>query len=181
MQKQTKEVYEDVAIPKLVEEFGIKNKHAIPKPQKVVINIGIGDASKSKETLEKVKQDLSAITGQMPSVRLAKKSVASFSVREGMPVGLKVTLRGPRMYAFLDRLIHIAMPRIRDFRGVSRNSFDAEGNYNIGLSDYAVFPEIDFAKSTGKGLQVTIVTNAKSKDQSFRLLELIGIPFEKID
>ncbi len=181
MQKLTKEIYETVALPKLVEEFGIKNKHALPKMEKIVVNMGIGNATKSKEVLEKAKQDLAAITGQSPSVRLAKKSVASFSVREGMPVGLKVTLRGPKMYAFFDRLIHVAMPRIRDFRGISRKSFDAEGNYNIGLVDYAVFPEIDFAKSTGKGLQITIVTTTKDKNQSLRLLELIGMPFEKLE
>lgn len=174
-----KEKYENEVIPTLLREFGIKNKMAVPKVEKVVINVGIGEISKNKELIEAVKKDLASITGQMPQVRQAKKSVAGFGVRRGMIVGLKVTLRKNRMYSFLDKLFSIVLPRLRDFRGVPLKNFDERGNYTLGFVDAAVFPEIDPAKSQLKGLEVTIVTNSKDQQKSKRMLELMGMPFEK--
>lgn len=171
--------YQQEIIPLLKKEFGAKNDMAIPKISKIVINTGIGDAAKNKEGFEQMKKDLAAITGQMPSVRAAKVSVASFSLRQGMPVGLKVTLRGNRMYDFLDKLVSIVLPRLRDFRGVSLKSFDKNGNYSLGISGHTVFPEIDLIKSSARGLEVTIVTSVNDVEKSRKLLELLGIPFAK--
>lgn len=171
--------YQQEIIPLLKKEFGVKNDMAVPKLSKIVINTGFGDAGKNKEGFEQMKKDLAAITGQMPSVRAAKVSVASFSLREGMPVGLKVTLRGSRMYDFLDKLITIVLPRLRDFRGVSLKSFDKHGNYSLGISGHTVFPEIDLIKSGARGLEVTIVTSVDDVEKSRKLLELLGMPFEK--
>lgn len=163
----------------LMKEFGIKNIQAVPSLKKVVINSGIGLAAKNKELIQQIKSDIGLISGQLPSVRSATVSVASFNVRKGMPVGVKVTLRGERMYAFVDRLFSIVLPRFRDFRGVSLSSFDQDGNYTLGIPDHTVFPEIDLAKSKSFGIEVTFVTNAKSKEKGKRLLELLGMPFEK--
>jgi len=163
----------------LAEEFGITNPEALPKITKVVINMGIGEAAKNKEVLEAAKKDLAAISGQMPAVRPAKLSVASFGIRRGMPVGLKVTLRGDRMYSFLDKLFSINLPRLRDFRGVSPTSFDKSGNYTLGLVEDTVFPEVDIARSQPRGLEITIVVNTKNVELSKRLLELLGMPFKK--
>lgn len=174
-----REKYEEEIVPQLAKELGTKNSLAIPKITKIVVNMGIGAASKNKELLNQARGDLAAITGQMPSVRQAKVSVASFSLRRGMPVGLKVTLRGNRMYDFLDKVISIVLPRLRDFRGVSLKSFDKSGNYSLGIREHIVFPEIDLSKSSAKGLEITIVTNTRNKEISKRLLELIGMPFEK--
>lgn len=171
--------YEKEIIPVFVKKFGIKNKMAMPRITKVVVNMGIGDTSKNKEVREKIVRDLTAICGQAPSVRPAKVSVASFSIREGDLVGLKVTLRGERMYAFLEKLFVIVLPRLRDFRGLSRKSFDKHGNYTLGLEEHTVFPEIDLAKSVARGLEVTIVTSAGNRKKSEKLLELLGMPFEK--
>jgi large subunit ribosomal protein L5 len=176
-----KEKYNNEILPKLREELAIKNVHAVPKLVKVVVNMGMGDMSKSKELSEQAKQDLASITGQAPSVREARISVASFGIRQGMPVGLKVTLRGERMYSFLDRFFSIVLPRIRDFRGVSGKAFDKGGNYTLGLVEHTVFPEIDIAKSKPLGMEITIVTTAKEPEGSKKLLELLGMPFEKID
>ena len=173
-QKYEKEIRKSLSV-----EFGIDNSLAIPKITKVVVNIGVGEASKNKEVLESTKKDLAAITGQMPSTRNAKVSVASFGIRRGMPVGLKVTLRGERMYSFLDKLFSINLPRLRDFRGVPVKSFDKYGNYTLGLIEYSVFPEIDLASTQAKGLEITIVTNTNNVDMSKRLLELLGMPFAK--
>lgn len=173
--------YEKEIVPALMKEMGVKNKLAVPRITKVVVNAGVGDAVKNKELMKQVKNDLAAVCGQMPAVRQAKVSVASFSVREGMPVGLKSTLRDDKKYDFLDKLISVVLPRLRDFRGVSVKSFDKQGNYSLGIEEHIVFPEIDMTKSSPRGLQVTIVTNAKEKKWAVRLLELIGMPFEKDD
>ncbi len=171
--------YEKEITPVFVKEFGIKNKMAIPKITKVVVNMGIGDTSKNKEVREKIVNDLTAICGQTPSIRAARVSVASFSIREGDLVGLKVTLRGERMYAFLEKLFAIVLPRLRDFRGLSRKSFDEHGNYTLGIEEHTVFPEIDLTKSSARGLEVTIVTSTNEKKEAAKLLELLGMPFAK--
>lgn len=173
------EKYEKEIIPILQKEFEIKNKLATPKLTKIVVNMGIGEASKNKEILKQAREDMAQITGQAPSVRQAKLSVASFSIREGVPVGLKSTLRKEKMYDFLQKLITIVLPRLRDFRGVPLSSFDKQGNYNLGVADYSVFPEIDLAKSGCRGLQITMVVNSQDAKQSKRLLTLLGMPFEK--
>ena len=174
-----KEKYDSEVLPKLMEEFDIDNRMAVPKITKVTLNMGIGDTLKNKELLDAAKKDLAVISGQAVSVRTAKLSVASFGIRRGMSVGLKVTLRGQKMWAFLDRLLSIVLPRFRDFRGVSLKSFDNFGNYTLGIAEHIVFPEIDFSKSHARGLEVTISTNAKSTKISQRMLELLGMPFEK--
>lgn len=164
----------------LAKEFGIKNNLALPKIVKVVVNTGIGEANKHKELLQQAIADLAIITGQKPSIRKAKISVASFGLRKGMPVGLKVTLRKDRMYVFLEKLFSVVLPRLRDFRGVPKKSFDKYGNYTIGLEEHTVFPEIDLTKAMRTfGLEITIVTSTKDKKKSERLLELLGMPFEK--
>jgi large subunit ribosomal protein L5 len=173
------EIYQKQALPKMSEEFGIKNSMALPKITKVVVNMGVGAAAKNKEELQQYQKDLAIITGQQPSVRNAKASVASFSLRQGMPVGLKTTLRKERMYSFLDRLMSVVLPRLRDFRGVSAGSFDKNGNYTLGIEQHIVFPEIDAVKSKPHGLEITIVTNTNETEKAKRLLELLGFPFEK--
>ncbi len=178
--QRLKEKYNSEVTPKLMEEFDIDNEMAVPKITKVTLNMGIGDTLKNKELLETVKKDLSVISGQAPSMRAAKVSVASFGIRRGMTVGLKVTLRADKMWAFLDRLFSIILPRFRDFRGVPLKSFDMFGNYTLGITEHIVFPEIDFSKSQPRGLEVTITTNTKNTKISQRMLELLGMPFEKI-
>jgi large subunit ribosomal protein L5 len=164
----------------LAKEFDIKNKHAVPGLIKVVLNMGIGAASKNQQQMDLLKHDFAQITGQAPSVRNAKLSIASFNLRAGMPVGLSVTLRKERMYSFLDRLFSIVLPRLRDFRGVPLKSFDKEGNYTLGFEEHTVFPEIDPTKSAAPhGFEATIVTSAKDPNQAKRLLELLGCPFQK--
>lgn len=176
-----KEKYQKEVTEKLSKKLNISNKMAIPKLKKVVINMGVGGALKSKELMAQLKRDLMVISGQMPSDRQARVSVASFSIRRGVVVGLKVTLRGERMYSFLDRLFSIVLPRIRDFRGVSKTSFDKTGNYTLGIEEHPVFPEIDITKSQPHGLEITIVTSSKNKEESFELLSHLGMPFEKED
>jgi large subunit ribosomal protein L5 len=174
-----KEKYEKEVCPKLASEFDIKNKMALPKLVKVVINAGVGDTLKDKALLDQARDDVKAISGQMPQIRKAKVSVASFGVRRGMNVGLKVTLRKERMYSFLDRLFSIVLPRLRDFRGVSEKSFDKDGNYTLGIVEHNVFPEIDVTKSHIRGLEITIVTKTKNVEESRKLLEYLGMPFTK--
>lgn len=176
-----KEKYQKEVAPKIQKEFAIENVNAVPKVTKVVVNIGMGDMSKNKELSEQMKQDLATITGQAPSVRLARNSIASFAIRRGMPVGLKVTLRGTRMYSFLDRLFSIVLPRLRDFRGISATGFDKSGNYTLGMSEHTVFPEIDIAKSKPVGLEITVVTTAKNEQEALMLLTELGMPFEKAE
>ena len=179
MSNRLKEKYEKEVIKKLAEDLGTKNRMAIPRVMKVVINMGIGDTLKDKEKLENLKKDLSAITGQMPQIRKAGISVASFAIRRGMTVGLKITLRKEKMYSFLDKLFSVVLPRLRDFRGVPLKNFDAHGNYTLGLDEHTVFPEIDTAKSYPHGMEITIVTNSKNKENSVQLLTYLGMPFEK--
>ncbi len=181
MVNRLKEKYDKEVSKKLMDELGVKNKMALPRLTKVVVNMGVGDTLKNKEALAGYKKDLMAITGQMPSVRTARISVASFAIRRGMNVGLKVTLRGGRMYSFLDKLFSIVFPRLRDFRGISTKSFDNSGNYTLGFVDHTVFPEIDITKSQSHGLEITIVTKGGDKDKSLKLLTYLGMPFEKDD
>ncbi|WP_237226496.1 50S ribosomal protein L5 [Rubinisphaera sp. JC750] len=174
------EKYRNEIVPSLQEELGRKNIHSLPRVEKVVLNMGIGKAIQDRKRLEEAVVHLGQISGQKPQITRAKKSIANFRLREGMEVGCRVTLRGPQMYEFLDRLITLALPRVRDFRGVSRTAFDGNGNYSMGLSEQMVFPEIDAdnAKYT-QGLNITIVTSARNNDEARTLLTKIGIPFRK--
>lgn len=174
------EKYQKEIKPVLISEFAIKNVMAVPNVTKIVINAGTGDLYKTKEAYQKFTADFAAITGQKPKVQPARISVAGFNLRAGTPVGLSVTLRGRKMYDFLEKLISVVLPRLRDFRGVSLKSFDNVGNYTIGMHEHTVFPEIDLAKvDKPRSLEVTIVSNTKNKELSKRLLELLGMPFEK--
>lgn len=180
MKTRLKEKYEKEIRGILAKEFGIKNIYAIPVVEKVVVNMGVGNLSKNQQQMDALKHDLAALTGQTPSVRNAKVSIASFSLRAGMPVGLSITLRGDRMYSFLDRLFSIVLPRLRDFRGVPLKSFDKMGNYTIGFNEHTVFPEIDTTKSaSAHGFEVSIINSSADVEKSKRLLELLGCPFEK--
>src|SRR5216110_266381 len=164
--------------PALQKELELKNPMAVPHLHKIVVNMGVGEATQNAKVLDPAVGELGQITGQKPVVTKAKKSIAAFKVREGMPIGAMVTLRGDRMYEFLDRLINVVLPRVRDFRGVSTKSFDGRGNYTLGLRDQLIFPEIDYAKVDKlKGMNVTIVTTARSDDQGRALLRHLGMPF----
>lgn len=172
--------FQEEVSPKLSQEFGLTNRMSVPKVTKVVVNMGIGDLRDEKQGQEQIITDLGKIVGQKPSPRKAKKSIAGFGIREGQVVGAAATLRGVRMYNFLEKLFNIVLPRLRDFRGVSRSSFDQAGNYTLGLTEHTVFPEIDLGKvNKTRGLEVVIVTNTKDKNQAERLLEEMGMPFEK--
>ncbi len=174
-EKYIKEVKEELA-----KDLNIKNSFAVPKLEKVVLNMGVGALSKNQQQMDALKKDLATITGQAPSIRNARVSIASFSLREGMPVGLSVTLRKEKMYSFIDRLFSVVLPRLRDFRGVSAKSFDGRGNYTLGFAEHTVFPEIDSTKSASPhGMEISIVTTAKNASETKRLLELLGMPFEK--
>jgi large subunit ribosomal protein L5 len=165
---------------KIQSEFGIKNPMAVPKIEKVVLNMGMGEAISNAKILDAAVEELSQITGQKPVVTKAKKSIASFKLREGQSIGTMVTLRGDKMYEFLDRLINIALPRVRDFRGVPSKSFDGRGNFTLGVRDHFIFPEIDIAKvDKSKGMNITIVTTAKDDEQARYLLRELGMPFGK--
>lgn len=173
-----KNMLRDEVIPTLREEFGYANVNQVPRLTKVVVNIGLGEALQNAKALENATNDLAIITGQRPIVTRAKKSIASFKLREDNPIGLKVTLRGNRMWAFMDRLINIALARQRDFRGVSPDSFDGRGNYTLGLSEQLVWPEIDYDKiDKVRGMEINIVTTAKTDEEGRRLLDLLGMPF----
>jgi len=173
-----KERYVSEAVPALKSEFGYKNVMQVPRLEKIVVNIGLGEALANAKAIDAAVGDLSLITGQRPVVTKAKKSIATFKVREGNPIGAKVTLRGARMWEFLERLTRVALPRIRDFRGVSGKAFDGRGHYTLGLKEQLSFPEIEFDKIDRlRGLEVTIVTTAKSDEESKRLLALLGMPF----
>ncbi len=175
-----KELYEKEIKKQLMDEFKIKNPMAIPALKKININVGIGNALKNKELKESLVKDFSLIAGQKLSERKAKLSVATFAIREGMVVGLAVTIRKERMYDFFDKFVNIVLPRLRDFRGVKRTSFDKNGSYTLGLTDHTVFPEIDITKAApAHGMEITFVTNAGSKEKGERLMELLGMPFIK--
>lgn len=169
-------------MPKLKEEFGLENSLAVPKVAKVVINMGIGASRDSEEEQQKILEELALIAGQKPNLRQARKSIAGFGIRRGQVVGVAVTLRGRRMYDFLQKLFNIVLPRLRDFRGVSKKSFDVNGNYTLGMTEHTVFPEIDLGKvNKVRSLEVTIVTNTRDRGKAERLLEEMGMPFEKED
>jgi large subunit ribosomal protein L5 len=173
-----RERYEKDVAPALKKEFGYPNVMAIPRIRKVVVNMGLGDATQNAKIVDTGADELSRITGQRPVVTKAKKSIAQFKVRKGMPIGTMVTLRGERMWEFLDRLIAVALPRVRDFRGVSPRGFDGRGNYTLGLKDQLLFPEIDYMKvDKARGMNISVVTTARTDEESRKLLQLLGMPF----
>ncbi len=172
--------YREEVIPEMMKEFGYSNVMQAPRLEKIVLNVGLGEAISNAKALESAVSDLTAITGQRPVVTRAKKSIAAFKLRAGMPVGATVTLRGPRMYEFLDRLVAITLPRIRDFRGVSPNSFDGRGNYTMGLREQIMFPEIEYDQiDKVRGLEISIVTTARTDEEGRRLLAQLGMPFAR--
>ena len=175
-----KEQYKAEVAPALYKKFGYKSTMQIPKIDKVVVNVGCGEARENAKILEAVCSDLAAITGQKAIITIAKKSVANFKLREGMIIGAKVTLRGERMYEFVDKLFNIALPRVRDFRGINANSFDGRGDYNLGIREQLIFPEIEYDKiDKVRGMDITFVTTAKTDEEAKELLTLMGAPFEK--
>jgi large subunit ribosomal protein L5 len=180
MAPRLKERYEKEVAPALVEVLGLKNVMQVPRVEKVILNIGVGEALDNAKALDSAVEDLSIIAGQKPVVTRARKSIANFKLREGRSIGVKVTLRGERLWSFLDRLMNIALPRMRDFRGVSPNSFDGRGNYTMGFREQLVFPEIDYDKiDQVRGFEVTIVTSAKNDDEGRALLSMLGMPFKR--
>ncbi len=175
-----KEMYTNEVAPALMSKFSYKSTMQIPKLEKVVINIGMGEAKENPKAIEAAAADLAAITGQKPVITKAKKSVANFKLREGMNIGLKVTLRADKMYEFVDRLFNVALPRVRDFRGINPNSFDGRGNYALGIKEQLIFPEIDYDKIDKiRGMDIIFVTTAKTDEESRELLSLMGAPFSK--
>ena len=174
------EKYRKEIVPSLKEEFSYKNIMEVPRLEKVVVNMGVKEARDDVKVIDQLATDIGLITGQKPLVTKAKKSIAGFKVRQGMPIGIKVTLRGKQMYEFIDRLFNIAMPRIRDFRGCSTNSFDRTGNYTLGIQEQTIFPEIEFDRvKIVKGMDITFVTSASNKEEAKKLLEKLGLPFRK--
>jgi large subunit ribosomal protein L5 len=174
-----KEKYKDEVVPKLMDEFEYGNVHEVPRLEKIVVNMGVGEAAVDKKQLDGALEDLSIVTGQKPKVTRARKSIASFKLREGMPIGAKVTLRGDRMWEFFDRLLSTAIPRVRDFRGLPTKSFDGRGNYTMGVTEQLIFPEIDYDKIDQiRGMEVTFVTTAETDEEGLRLLSLMGMPFK---
>ncbi len=175
-----KEKYLKETVPALMKRFGYKNVMQVPKLEKIVINVGMGEAIQNVKTLDAVSTDLTAITGQKPVIRRAKKSISNFKLKAGVPIGCSITLRKSRMYEFFDRLVNVTMPRIRDFRGTSPHSFDGRGNYNLGMTEQIIFPEIDYDKVDKiRGMNITIATTAKTDEEGFELLKSMGMPFRK--
>jgi large subunit ribosomal protein L5 len=178
MSARLKEKYQKEVIPALAKEFGYKNMMAVPRLEKIVVNMGLGEATANAKIVDTGADELARITGQKPVTRRAKKSIAAFKVRKGMPIGAMVTLRGERMWEFLDRLMSIALPRVRDFKGVTPRGFDGRGNYTLGLRDQLLFPEIDYMKvDKARGMNVSVVTTAKTDQEARKLLQFIGMPF----
>ncbi len=173
------EKFRNEIIPKMIETFSFKNRMAVPRLEKIVVNMGVGEATSDIKILEKAMEELATITGQKPILRRSKKAIANFKIRQGQPIGCKVTLRRRIMYEFLDRLISIALPRIRDFRGISPDSFDESGNYTMGITEQSIFPEIDYDRvSRMQGMDITfVIKNVKAKEQARELLKLFGMPF----
>ena len=172
------ERYRKEIVPALQKEFGYSNPMAIPRLRKVVVNIGVGEATQNIKVLDAASQELAIISGQKPLMHRARKSIAAFKLRRGMPIGCSVTLRGQRMYEFLDRLLNITLPRVRDFRGLSTKSFDGRGNYTMGIRDQLIFPEIDYSKvDKTRGMNITLVTDAKTDEEARSLLRHLGVPF----
>jgi large subunit ribosomal protein L5 len=179
---RVQERYREEIVPALMQDFAYKNVMQVPKLTKIVVNIGLGEAVSNARAIDAAVGDLAAITGQKPVVTRAKKSIAAYKLRAGMPIGAMVTLRGPRMYEFLDRLTSVTLPRIRDFRGVSPNSFDGRGNYTLGLREQLAFPEIDYDKiDKTRGLEMSFVTTARTDEEGRRLLTLLGMPFARTE
>ena len=177
-----RDLYKSKVVSELKKEFGYKNPMAVPKMEKVIVSMGVGRATLDKKFLELAKKDLTVISGQMPVICKAKKSVSNFKVREGNETGLKVTLRGVRMYEFMDRLINLAIPRVRDFRGLSPKSFDGRGNYSMGVTEQSIFPEVNPAKiEFQQGMNITFVTTANTDDEARKMLQLFGMPFKNLD
>jgi len=175
-----KDSYRNEVVPALMKEFGYRNVMEVPRLEKIVVNVGVGEALQNAKALDHTVQDITTITGQQPIVTRAKKSIAGFKLREGMTVGVKVTLRGNRMYDFLDRLCNVALPRRRDFRGISPDSFDGRGNYTLGLREQLVWPEIDYDSiDKVRGMEISIVTTAKTDEEGWHLLQLLGMPFAR--
>ena len=180
MAPRLKERYRAEILPALMKEFGYTNPMAVPKLEKIVLNMGLGEAPSNPKMLEAAKAELAAVAGQAPVVTKAKKSIAAFKLREGMQIGARVTLRGDRMWEFLDRMTSAVLPRVRDFRGVSPDSFDGRGNYTLGVRDQLIFPEVDFAKvDKARGMNITFVTTAKTDEEGRALLRHLGMPFRK--
>lgn len=180
MVQRLQNFYREKIIPQLMEDFQYKNKHQVPTLEKIVINRGLGDASQNAKLLDSCSKELSIITGQQGIVTRSKKAIAGFKLRQKMPVGVTVTLRGERMYAFLDRLINLALPRIRDFQGVSLKSFDGQGNYSLGLDEQLMFPEIDYDKiDQVRGMDISIITTSKTDNEATALLKAFGMPFKR--
>src|SRR6266508_938745 len=180
MASRMRERYKNEIAPALMKEFGYKNVMEVPRLVKVSVNIGMGEAVQNAKALDAAAADLAAITGQKPVITRAKKSIANFKIRENMPIGMVVTLRGERMYEFLDRFLNVALPRIRDFQGAPVNAFDGRGNYSMGVREQLIFPEIEYDKIDRiRGLQVSIVTTARTDEEARRLLDLLGVPFQR--
>ena len=180
MSARLRDKYQKEVVPALAKEFAYKNVMAVPRIQKVVVNMGLGEATSNAKIIEVGADELGRITGQKPVVRRAKKSIAAFKVRKGQPIATSVTLRGERMYDFLDRLLSIALPRVRDFKGVSPKGFDGRGNYTLGLRDQLLFPEIDYMKvDKARGMNVSVVTTAKTDEEARKLLQFVGMPFRQ--
>ena len=179
MTPRLREKYSSDIVPMMREQFAYKNVNQVPKLKKVVLNIGLGEAVQNPKSVDSVLSDLERIAGQKAIVRRARKSIANFKLREGMPIGASVTLRGDRMYEFVDRLVTVALPRVRDFRGIARKAFDGRGNYSLGITEQIIFPEIDLDKSQIRGLGVTFITSANTNEEGEALLEKMGFPFRK--
>ncbi len=180
MPPRLKERYREEVVPALMKEFSYENIMQVPRLQKIVVNIGLGEALQNPKALDSASEDVAAITGQKPVITRAKRSIANFKLRTGMPIGVTVTLRGDRMYELLDRMVNAALPRIRDFQGVSPDSFDGRGNYSLGIKEQVIFPELEYDKIERiRGLQFTMVTSATSDEEGKRLLELMGMPFAR--
>ncbi len=178
MAQRLKDIYQETIVPKLTEQFSYTNLHQVPKVAKITINRGLGEASQNAKALEASINEIATITGQKPVVTRAKKAIAGFKIREGMPVGVMVTLRGDRMFTFLDRLINLSLPRIRDFRGISPKSFDGRGNYTLGLREQLIFPEIEYDSIDQiRGMDISIITTANSDEEGRALLKELGMPF----
>jgi large subunit ribosomal protein L5 len=175
-----REKYQNEIVPSLVEKFNYSSVMAVPKVEKIVVNMGVGDAVSNAKALDKAVEELTQITGQKPLITKAKKSIAGFKLREGMPIGAKVTLRGERMYEFLDKLVSVSLPRVRDFRGISKKAFDGRGNYTLGVKEQLIFPEVDYDKvDKVRGMDIVVVTTANTDEEARELLTLMGMPFQK--
>ncbi len=175
-----KQYYEEEVMPQLMEKFGYTNRLEVPRLEKIVLNMGLGEAVQNPKIIDQAVEELAIISGQRPSIRRARKSIAAFKLREGMPIGVMVTLRRQRMYDFFTRLVNVALPRVRDFRGVPTRGFDGRGNYTLGITDHTIFPEVDPNKVEKiKGMNITFVTSAETDEEAFELLKLLGMPFKR--